>query len=454
MMNRRNFIKTTLAGLSVCATNQSMASQLGLLNNAVLQHNKPFQDYKTLVTIFLRGGADSHGIIIPNDPTSINEYQTLRQHLASQSENLVAFSSNQFLTPNYCQSMVDLFENNDLSIVANVGPLKYPISKEMILADDNTLPLFIASHNTQQLYWQSAGVDPNPRNGWGGRIVELMNQTNARLQPNISLAKNQLFTSTLNLPTFTVDPANIQTIAGMDNPNDPDGEVFEKDTFVAINDFSSGILDSEYASRNIQTLENTTLLKSVIANIPETSVVYPNTGGLVDAIMLQDQFKTAAKLIEASPELEQNRQLIMIELNGFDTHDNQDRDLPQLLSLLFDHLKAFQADLTARGLDDRVVTFTQSDFGRTPSINANGTDHGWGGHQFVMGTPVKGGEVIGQIPEFGVDTSKIYQNMLIPDYSVEQYAANLGQWFGLSSSELNDVFPNLERFDDVAINLF
>ena len=162
----------------------------------------------------------------------------------------------------------------------------------------------------------------------------------------------------------------------------------------------------------------------------------------------------AARLIEAAPQLEHQRQVLMVQMHAFDTHDNQDRILPGLISSLFSNLEAFQSDLEARGLDDRVVTFSQSDFGHTPTINANGTDHGWGGHCFVMGTPIRGGQLVGTIPEFGVDTNKMIYNLLIPDYSVEQYASNLARWFGLTGSQISDVLPNLERFEDIDFGLF
>jgi len=162
----------------------------------------------------------------------------------------------------------------------------------------------------------------------------------------------------------------------------------------------------------------------------------------------------AARLIAAAPDLGHHRQVIMVQMHAYDTHDDQDRILPKLLRALFENLEAFQADLEARGLDHRVVTFSQSDFGRTPTINANGTDHGWGGHNFVMGTPVRGGQIIGEIPEFNVRTEKMLYNLSIPDFSVEQYGANLARWFGLSDSEIREVFPNLYRFDDVDFGLF
>jgi uncharacterized protein (DUF1501 family) len=181
--------------------------------------------------------------------------------------------------------------------------------------------------------------------------------------------------------------------------------------------------------------------------------MYPSTTGHA-AGNFQQQLKMAARLIEAAPSLNQNRQVIMVQMHGYDTHDNQDRDLPYLVSALFENLESFQNDIEARAVDDRVVTFSQSDFGRTPTINANGTDHGWGGHYFVMGSPVNGGQLIGEVPTFDVETDKMLYNLSIPDISVEQYASNLAKWFGLSQSDTLQVFPGLANFDDVDFGLF
>jgi hypothetical protein len=61
---------------------------------------------------------------------------------------------------------------------------------------------------------------------------------------------------------------------------------------------------------------------------------------------------------------------------------------------------------------------------------------------------------VGEIPEFGLETSQMHFGLVIPAFSVEQYASNVSQWFGLSRSQITQVFPNLDRFDDVDFGLF
>ena len=297
--------------------------------------------------------------------------------------------------------------------------------------------------------WQSGSVDPSAREGWGGKMLDLISEQAGLVSPNISLDGTQLFTSTLATPTFSINPEIIQNIAGLD-PQNPGPNL---DLFYAMQSLQRpNALDNEVAYRNRRTVESSSFLSTVMRHIGGEAVIYPNVTSPRD-VEFQHQLKMAARLVEAAPALGHPRQVIMVQMNGFDTHDNQDFSLPDLLRSLFENLEAFQSDLESRGLDHRVVTFSQSDFGRTPSINANGTDHGWGGHSFLMGTPVRGGQIVGEVPDFDVETEKMFLHLLIPDFSVEQYASNLARWFGLSSSEISEVLPNLSRFNDIDFEL-
>ena len=74
-----------------------------------------------------------------------------------------------------------------------------------------------------------------------------------------------------------------------------------------------------------------------------------------------------------------------------------------------------------------------------------------------MGGAVKGGDIYGQVPVLGTknannnqfDSSpdQVANGSLLPTTSVDQYAATLGKWFGLSDMQLLDVLPNLKNFN-------
>jgi uncharacterized protein (DUF1501 family) len=450
-MKRRNFLKGGLSSLAFAASNSMMSGGLGLLGNIASASSSAPTDYRSLVMVYLTGGLDSLGLLVPTDNQSYRQYSELRQNLAFARDSLIDFGLDGYATPDACQAMARLYRDGKLAWVSNVGPLSQPTTKTMIQNDDSVMPLFIASHNSQSNLWQSASQNPNARAGWGARMIEAMNLNSGAVTPNISLDSSQLFTTSLTLPTFTVNPEFVVNIPRVseDVGFNPDAISFQQ-----IQSFQrANLLSQEVAQRNLSTLENTAYLTDVLSFVPDTSAIYPQEA-LDNGLLFQQQLKMAARLIEAAPHLGHHRQLLMVQMHGWDTHDNQDRDLPVLLRSLFGNLEAFLNDLELRGLDDRVVVFNQSDFGRTATINANGTDHGWGGHYFVMGTPVRGGQVVGEIPEFGIETGKMLYNLTIPDISVEQYAANMARWFGLNRSQISEVFPNIVRFDDLDMGLF
>ena len=90
-----------------------------------------------------------------------------------------------------------------------------------------------------------------------------------------------------------------------------------------------------------------------------------------------------------------NRQIFFVEDTGFDTHGEQMSTQPKLLAELDHALGGFADALKSMGMWDKVVTFTQSDFGRTLTSNGDGSDHGWSGLQFVLGGAVQGGQMVG-----------------------------------------------------------
>jgi uncharacterized protein (DUF1501 family) len=98
-------------------------------------------------------------------------------------------------------------------------------------------------------------------------------------------------------------------------------------------------------------------------------------------------------------------------------------------------------------LPAKVTQFTASDFGRTFPTNGQGSDHGWGSHHLIAGGAVQGQRTYGTLPALTVngpdDTST---GRWIPTVAVDQYAATLARWFGVSESDLSTVFPNLGRF--------
>jgi uncharacterized protein (DUF1501 family) len=191
-----------------------------------------------------------------------------------------------------------------------------------------------------------------------------------------------------------------------------------------------------------QTVQTSQALSS--ANPP--ALVFPNTS-------IGRQLKQVANLISLRGTLNLNRQIFFCSLGGFDTHSIQLNTQATLLQQLSQALKAFYDATVTLGVEQQVTAFTLSDFGRTFQPAGSGaaqvgSDHGWGNHQLIMGGSVRGGDFYGKYPTLALggpdDTDS--RGRWIPTTSVDQYAATLAAWYGLSSSDIPVVFPFINRF--------
>jgi uncharacterized protein (DUF1501 family) len=187
-----------------------------------------------------------------------------------------------------------------------------------------------------------------------------------------------------------------------------------------------------------------------------------------------NQLKMVARLIIGNNALYtdtgkgNNRQTFFIQQGGYDTHASQialngnavNQTVGQyaLLTTLSRSIKGFYDSIMnhPRGgaaLWDKVMGFSSSDFNRTFTPNktdsTGGSDHGWGGHAFVIGGAVKGKKIYGTFPllevDAGIDCTGS-RGRWIPSTSVDQYAAKIAQWVGVPPATIPTIFPNLSRF--------
>ena len=166
-------------------------------------------------------------------------------------------------------------------------------------------------------------------------------------------------------------------------------------------------------------------------------------------ISLARQLSTVARIIGGRSMTLAKRQVFMVGIGGFDMHDNLNPGLATQMQMLANGLDWFDRAMAQMNLQDSVTTFTASDFGRTLTSNGDGSDHGWGSHHYVVGGAVRGTAIYGRFPVVGINTSDdVGQGRLLPNISVDQYAATLGRWFGLSETQLREVMPNLVHFPE------
>ena len=129
--------------------------------------------------------------------------------------------------------------------------------------------------------------------------------------------------------------------------------------------------------------------------------------------------------------------------NSFDTHAGELANHTRLWTQTSRAISAFYDDLKEHNATDNVVLFVFTEFGRRVHDNGSGTDHGAGGHAFVIGDAVKGG-LYGEYPS--LEAGKLMEGDLHYNNDFRgTYATLLERWMGLDSKPI--VGGSFEQLD-------
>jgi uncharacterized protein (DUF1501 family) len=128
-------------------------------------------------------------------------------------------------------------------------------------------------------------------------------------------------------------------------------------------------------------------------------------------------------------------------VGSYDTHSDEAGTLATNLAQTVAAVVAFQRDLEARGLDQRVLIQLWSEFGRRPRENGSGTDHGAGGNAFLIGTRASG-KMVGEFP--GLSSLDENENVVRTSDFRGMYCSLLEQWF---QTEAGLVIPEASSFE-------
>lgn len=412
-------------------------------------------DYKALVCVFLYGGMDNYDTLIPFDNEGYEKWASIRSPLLSAyatprtQSNLNAintptrFGNRQFALPPEMVNLASLYQQGNMAIVGNVGPLLEPTALSAIQSNAANLPARLFSHNDQQSTWMS-GSPEGAQFGWAGKISDaLLNQRIANSSPFSAITMSSgelLITGEQTAPYHLIGgkPADINVLNGVSG----DVKTRLEEHFSATAQQATNLLKQDVIAKQQSAYNANTLYTSSVGDGGDTSTTFPSS-------YLGQQLASVANVIRSHEQLGANRQVFMVTLGGFDTHSDQARELPELQTVLDQAIGAFASELQANGLFDQVTLFTASDFGRTLAVNGDGTDHGWASHHFVMGGAVNGGTIYGDLPPAEFNHSlDVGGGRLIPTLATEQYAANFASWMGLNESEIAQLFPALSGFGE------
>ena len=503
--SRREFLRR--AGLFSALTGSAapLALNLAALGTAAAQTSG---DYKALVCLFLFGGNDAFNMVLPTDAASWSAYNATRNQAPDSIALLPAGTApvltaeagsparlggvlginparpqgRSFALHPLMGALQPMFNSDRrLAIVPNVGPLIVPTTKAQI--NGVPLPARLYSHNDQQSTWQALGPE-GATLGWGGRMGDLLASANSRtVFTTVSASGNAVFLSGNVIRQYQVG-SNGAIRMGADGAGRVYGSTSVASALqrLASSARSGNLLEADMAAVGGRTITAETVLRTALRPASDPAFGTPTAGnynanadpklrydnpltGATAFNNVAQQLQIVARMIDAgvSGATGVGRQVFFVSLGGFDTHDQQNRGHADLMARLAHALRYFDTTLGAIGAQQRVTTFTGSDFGRTFTSNGDGTDHGWGAHHFVMGGAVRGGDLYGSFPLLGLknannnnfDSSpdQLGNGALLPATSVDQLGATLGRWFGLSDAQLLDVFPNLANFNPGVRNL-
>ena len=416
-------------------------------------------DYKAIVCIFMHGGNDNYNSLVPYDNASYNMYQSLRPTLAHAKNKL----NDTVLTPRdapidrlgalhqYALSpslapLKSIFDDGRLGIVLNVGTLIQPTTKAQYTNKSVPLPPRLFSHNDQQSIWQSLAPEGAP-SGWGGRMGDLFEANNGKsVFTSINVSENAVFPSGKTVTQYKVSANGVAPLYGLN---------WLYDSMACCEALAT--LITQPRAHLFENEHNIVTQRAIIAGDDLTAAL--RAGQAISTPFptlnkLGDQLKMVANIIANADALTAKRQVFFVSIGGFDNHDSLLTKQRPLLIQVADAMKAFYDATVALGVQNQVTAFTASDFGRSLVGNKDGSDHGWGSMHFMMGGAVLGGNYYGTPPVVasgGADD--VGEGRLLPTTSVDQYAATIGKWLGVTDAQLLDILPNLKNFNASSRNL-
>ncbi len=446
--SRREFLRQASCGAVGYGAAISTVLDLFKLNALAVQPAP--SDYRALVCVFLYGGNDGNNLVVPTSSADYQAYAATRGNLALAQSSLLPITA---LNPDgrtyglhpSMPGLQDLFTRGKMALMFNVGTLAAPLTRQEYLAGTAAVPRQLFSHSDQQIIWQSSIADQPATTGWGGRVADLLHSLNSTssVSMSISVGGNNTFQIGRDVFQYQVSTEGPIQLHGYEPGSTSDPESRALDRLLALQ--HQNIFENAYGALVRNALDTQQLVSQALAAAPTFNIPFPAT-------RLGQELKIVAQLVSARAALGQQRQVFFCAIGGFDTHTGQIWNQSDRFTEINDALVAFFDATVQLGVGENVTTFTASDFGRTFPTNGSGSDHGWGSHHLVMGDGVLGGRTYGRFPVLAVDgPDDTGQGRWIPSTSVDELAATLATWFGVSASDLPIILPNIGRFPNPSL---
>ena len=478
-MQRREFLKlSVVTSLALMLPNRAFAEDEN-------------SDYKAIVVIYQGGGNDGLNMFVPSssdEKSGYPNYSKIRDQIKVEDnelsltldgdDNLDLTSGNPYASNNslpeaytkgfYRHSGLDVATNalmpeiahlvnkGKVAIVANLGNLIEPATKDELLSGAKPLPPFLYAHNHQTKLAMNGVALKLDFTGVAGRLFDNWIDINGGDIYGLNIAINSsehIFYGDKTTPLIVYKDGpteyfrlkrdmydNYLDISKNDKYrefyNNARKHSFEmQDTLVS--DWENN--SPTWSSKNAY--GKALFEKPTDEELAQSNPIKTDTGVL-------STLEAVAKLAYIGKNRGLKRQIFYIGDGGYDTHNNQTAQHAKKLRGLSLGIGDFYLALEEMGMQDMVTTFTISDFGRSTGNNGDGTDHAWGGTYFVVGGAVKGG-LYGEMPDLtlGSNDDIGHKGRLIPTTSMSQFYGTIFKWFGVDSNLMPIILPELKNFE-------
>ena len=503
--NRRQFLRQSTAMATISSAGAWLANMSAIQQASAATATA--SDYKALVCIFMNDGNDGHNTVVPTDATSWRCYSATRDPqvmaqlngtTAPAGTTSIALDKATLLSINHLnkkslntgrtfglhpqlKKIQQLYAQASVAIVANIGPLIQPTTKVDLWDESFAIPKKLFSHNDQASTWQSFGAE-GTAGGWGGLFTDKLASRNVNATfSSVGVDVTPVWLTGKTTQAYAMGSNGYEVMGGSSGQLFGSPTLFQALRTAATSSTRNDVLVSDYLQVANRALSSEAALKQ---SMPSQFMAPWGTAGVNSAAAdpllkytdpkdgksylnpLAQQLQVVARTIAArnNSAMGARRQVFMVNLGGFDTHNDQLAQQASQLAKIdhaVDYFVKCLAAMPGGDMRSQVTTFTASEFGRALVNNGDGSDHGWGNHQFVIGGAVKGAEIYGRYPQFmafdgegGFFSNQLMDNggALLPEISVDQLAYTLGKWMGVSEVDLvgatpgTGIAPNIGNF--------
>ncbi len=364
---------------------------------------------KVLISVFFEGGIDALSVLAPVGDT---RYASLRPNLKQELGDGPTFTEDTRLQ--WHPGAADLATLHGEGKVAAFPAIGYEHPDQ--------------SHFTSRHYYEIGELDIGQHAGWLGRYLDIVGDEENPLQGLSMDGQLSPMIATAQKPV-----AAISSVDSYDMWTRYTGEPIDAEMYKAFAAFGSLPSDSP-------------ALLQVRRATAQTEKVREELGGVgpIESLAPYPETDFGHKLAGLANYLDRGLPVRVVTVRaagGYDTHSGQAADLSQYLQETCEGVLAFQRDLEARGLDDRVMIEMWSEFGRRPEENGSaGTDHGAAGCAFVIGSKSQG-QMVGEFP--GLTNLDSADNVRVTSDFRGMYCSLLEQWLGFDAAQ---VIPGASGF--------